>query len=118
MTDIYEPSKIDTTIGSANGTSGVIDISGKSLLGFIVPATFAGTTFTYLAGTLKSNVGAGTLPIGNFFPVYDSSGNILTTNIGTGRVITDIPELSPLRYIQIVSSATQTANRVVTVLYK
>ena len=118
MTDIYEPSKIDVTIGSAAGTSGVVDLSGKSLLAFIVPATFAGTTFTYLAGTLKDNQGAGTLPIGNYYPVYDPSGNHLTTTIGTGRVITDVPELAPLRYIQIVSSATQTANRTVTVLYK
>ena|SRR3990167_1022830 len=118
MTDIYEPNRINVTIGSAAGTSGVVDIQGKSLIGLIVPATFAGTSFTYLAGTLKSNVSPGTLPIGNFYPVYDSSGNQLTTVIGTGRVITDVPELAPLRYIQIVSSATQTADRVVTVLYK
>jgi hypothetical protein len=109
----YKPQKIDTTIALGEGTSGVIDLAGYTLAAIMTPTALTGGTITYLCGTAAH----GTTPVGQYSPVFNPAGVQLATIAGTNQVLTDLIELSPLRYIQLVMG-TQSAARNFTILLK
>ena len=114
MADILaNPTKVVTTIALGAGTSGVVDLNGFSLFAIETPNTLTGGTITFRAGTAAQ----GTTAVGNFRPVYDSANNQLSMIVGTNQMHTDIPELAPLRYVQLVMG-TQAAAADFTVLMK
>lgn len=106
----YDPQVISGTIGSASGTSTPYDLCGWTLTAIELPGTL-------LAGTLTFQ-GARSLQ-DTFRTIYDTAGNQLSV-IGTAgnQIITDIPELAPLRFIKIVAGGTQSSAQTINLFVK
>lgn len=106
----YKPQVLYGTISANSGTSTVIDLRGYSLVSVAVPGTVLGTLLTFQS----SFDGA------SYWPVTDSAANTVSAVYGTAgaQIITDLPELSPLRYIKLVTSGTQSADKIFGVIVK
>jgi hypothetical protein len=99
---------IGTEIRDNQNTSGGIDLGMSSLIAIEFPTSWpAGVTqVTFQSkskNTLESGDDASAEDAENWRNVYDSAGNELVVTCGQNRVVTDIPELSPLRYIRMRS---------------
>lgn len=111
MDNPYNPNVLYGTIALGAGTTGPIDLRGYTLAAVVVPGTVLGTLLTFLASTDVN---------GTYFTVFDTAGNTLSAVYGTAgaRVITDIPELAPVRYLKMVTSGTQSAEKAFGLLVK
>lgn len=98
---------ITATISAGGSLSAEVDLNGHQIMAIYMPGTWQAANLTFTA----SNASGGT-----FYDVYDSAGNELVATAAASRVITDLPELSPLRFIKVRSGTTgtpvtQAANR-------
>lgn len=102
------------TILAGESLSDEIDISGYSLVGIKLPSVFEGSSVTFQASDVTG---------GTFYNVYDSAGNEFSATVRASSVVTDLPELAPLRFIKIRSGTAgtpvvQVSNREIVVLLK
>lgn len=86
-------------INAGQSLSDVIDLFGITNLAFHIPAVWTTANLTFQ--------GCDT-PDGTFVNIYDSAGNELTAVAAASRLIVDIPELLPVRYLKIRSGTTGT----------
>ena len=90
---------ISTTITGGQSQSSEIDLESYGVVAIMMPAVFGATSITFLASATSG---------GTFYPVYDSAGNELAATVTGSHIITDLPELAPLRYIKIRSGTEAT----------
>lgn len=91
--------------GSATSTS-TGDLSGMTAVGVYAPASISGTSITFTA----SYDGV------TFVPVYDGLGAALSLTIASSEYIPfDPAKFAGIRYLKIVSSATETSKTFVIV---
>ena len=105
ITTQYQDSRcknISATIANAATESAAIDISGTTLVGFIVPATFQGTSITF-----EVSVDGAT-----FHALDDYLGNTVTiSNITAGNAVNwQKTDLSPWQYLKLIAGSAQTSN--------
>lgn len=99
-------SVIGVQIPPNESLSGGIDLAAHNLFAIEMPEAWAGTTITFQAKASprdSDHPGVGDPNPEDWDNVYDSAGNELTVVVAAGRVVTDIPELAPLRYIRLRS---------------
>lgn len=105
---------IGREIPNNESLTGEIDLGKFSLVAIELPTNWAGTQITFQAKVVSRedadpNAEEKTEQWRN---VYDSAGNELVVTVGANRIVTDIPELAPLRYIRIRSgTSTTTVNQ-------
>lgn len=105
ITTQYQDSRCDNikaTILNTATESAAIDISGTTLVGFIIPAAFQGTTINFqvsIDGT-------------TFFTLDDYQGNVVTiTGIAAGNAINwQRGDLSPWQHLKLVAGSAQTSD--------
>ena len=112
-------SDVSTTTKSATIANGAslseeIDLGGYGLAAIEMPAAWTAANLTFQAASASA---------GTFKNVYDAAGNQLTVTADASRVLTDIPELAPLRFIKIRSGTSGTpvnqgAERTITLILK
>lgn len=96
-------------IAAGQSTSNEIDLGGVDPCGFFIPAGFAGATLSFLAAPASGSNG------GIFVPVRDGNGAIYTVTVNAASyvVLPDPIVLMGLRWIRLVSGATETAERTI-----
>lgn len=107
---MHAHSYIGVTIPNNEALSDEIDLGNNSLVAIEFPNTWAGTQITFQSKVVKGNA-EGSTDIDNleiWRNVYDSAGNELVVTVGSNRIVTDIPELAPLRFIRIRSGTSTT----------
>ena len=91
-----------TNIASGATTSSEIDLSGTTICGIYIPSAFTGTGLTFSASTVSG---------GTFVSIRDGAGNAISKTIAAGQYPTDFVGV---RFLQIVSNATEAAARTLT----
>lgn len=99
-------SVIGAEINNNEAISGSVDLGGFSLIALEMPELWAGTQVTFQCKAERSQTSAESIE--DWDNVYDSAGNELTVTVAANRVVTDIPELAPLRFIRIRSGTSTT----------
>lgn len=107
MTSVAEfsPFLAVTTATIANGqtTSSAIDLSGTTLVGIQLPASFTGTSLTFQAATTAG---------GTYQTVIDGSGTTISRAISQGRYLTLNPiDFAGIQFLKVVSSASEGGQR-------
>lgn len=94
------------TIAASGTTSGEIDLSGTTLCGVFIPASFQGTAITFQAATTTG---------GTFVTVKDGAGNSVSKTVGASQYVKlDPSDFAGIQFLKIVSNATESAERVLT----
>lgn len=83
----------------ATGLSEAISIDGRTLVAIYMPSSWVTANLTFQAAYLED---------GTYQNVYDSAGNELVVTAAASRVIVDIPELAPLKFLKIRSGTAAT----------
>ena len=99
---------ISTTIPANEALSGGIDIGDAAFVGIEMPEGWAGTQITFQAKAKNKEDVNNDPALEDYDNVYDSAGNELVVTVAANRIVTDIPELSPLRFIRIRSGTSGT----------
>lgn len=112
MPSISDFQSVNTTLVSSiavsTTTSGAIDLGGTTLLGVQLPAAFTGTSISFQAATSFG---------GTYQTVIDGSGSTLSKTVSQGKyLLLDPSEFAGLQFIKIVSSATEAAQRDLTLV--
>ncbi|MCC7260703.1 MAG: hypothetical protein IT567_06690 [Alphaproteobacteria bacterium] len=95
----------NVTIASGGTTSSAIDLYGTTLVGIFMPASWTAANLTLKASSDNST----------FEDVYDSAGTQKTLTVAASRyVMLDPSHYAGIRHLKLVSSATQGADRVIT----
>lgn len=95
------------TIRSGQTTSGMADLNGLTAVGFIIPATFTGTALGF-----KGSVNGTT-----FATLTNASGTALSATVVAGTfLLVSATDFIGIRLLQIVSNATEAADRSVIVV--
>lgn len=96
------------TIAGSGTTSTSITAEGNRMpIAIVVPSAFSGTTLT-----LNASIDNGS----TFQPIYNA-GTAYTVNVGTSRYVAlNRDVMDGVRIFQIVSSASETAARTVTII--
>lgn len=89
-------------IPSGQTTSGTIPTEGSSLCGIQIPASFTGTSLTFLAATLVG---------GPYQPVYNKSGQVSYTVAAGQFIAIDPVDFYGVVFLQIESNATEAGSR-------
>lgn len=90
------------TIAASLQTSSVITTDGLSLCGIQLPATFSGTSLTFLAATQFD---------GPFQPIYNSTGQVTYTVVQGEYIAINPQDFYGVFYLQIKSNASEGADR-------
>ena len=105
-------SNLSATIANAASLSNATDISGTSLVGYIMPAAWTSADITLQASVDGTN----------FYDLYDEFGNEITHNVDASRFIALAPsDLVSVRHIKFRSGTSaaatnQGAERVITLV--
>lgn len=93
------------TIPAGSDTSDVLDLKGSSIVAIRAPVGFEGTTITFEAAEDKD---------GSFMQVTrGNDGNVVTGVVVAGKhVLLVVSDFFGTKYLKIVSSATESAERV------
>lgn len=93
---------ISATIANTATESAAIDISGTTLVGFIIPATFQGTSISF-----QVSIDGAT-----FYNLDDYQGNAVTVSgITAGRAVNwQKSDLSPWQYLKLIAGLAQTSD--------
>lgn len=105
----FNDQRVYTTVTIASGQtlSGAADLHGTTLLGFYMPAAWTAATIGYKAS--QDNV--------TFADVYDSAGNAKTSTVAASQFIPlNLSDFVGVRYLKLVSSASQGADRAITLV--
>jgi len=92
------------TVTIANGatTSGIANLDGLAVMGFIIPAAFTGATMTFLG----SDDGT------NFYTLVNASGTTLSVTVVTSSyMLMSATDLIGIRYLKLVSASSEGAQR-------
>jgi len=113
MTDLTSfPLRLNTkdiVIASSTTVSAAIDLFGNRLVGFIIPATFTGASFTIQASVDNTN----------FHDLYDESGNAISITATDGKMLLfEQLGMECFRYMKITSASTEAAARTVKAIIK
>jgi hypothetical protein len=96
------------TITGGGTTSGVFTTQGLGLVGLQMPATFTGTTMSFLG----SNDGGAT-----YLALYNTSGSALSVTVAASRLILFTPgDLVGVQFIKLVSGSTESSDRIIQVI--
>jgi hypothetical protein len=96
---------IDTVIANGQATSGTIDLSGTTLAGIHLPASFTGSSLSFLAARTFD---------GTYQGVYRQGADVSVT-VAAGKYIPLNPaDFAGLQFIKIVSGSTEVAARTLT----
>jgi len=89
------------TVIIANGVAltDVIDLKQNIITAIQIPAAWTAANLTFQASSTRT---------GTFADVFDAAGNELTAVAAASRVIVDLLELSPIRFLKIRSGTTGT----------
>lgn len=92
---------VTATVTVDTATSAAVDLYGTDLAGIFIPSTFDGTTITF---TASATLG------GTYVAVQDGAGNALTLTTTASRYvpISNLAQISGLRFIKLVCGTTQT----------
>lgn len=101
---------IGVQIPANESLSGAVDLGNRTLVAIEMPEVWAGTQITFQS---KAKFRFDPNPdfdeiLEDWDNVYDSAGNELVAVVAANRIVTDIPELAPLRYIRIRSGTSAT----------
>lgn len=93
------------TIAAGSDTSDILNLEGSSIVAIISPVGFEGTTITFEASEVED---------GTYVQVTRATdGNVVTASvIANKHVLLLIDDFLGAKYIKIVSSATESAERV------
>lgn len=95
----------NVTIESGDTVSGAADLSGKSLVGFYLPATMDGTAITFQIADEDG---------GTFIAVHDGAGAALSKTVAQNTFVPLNPaDTAGWQHIKLVSGTTETADRVI-----
>jgi hypothetical protein len=105
ITTQYQDSRCDNikaTIANTATESAAIDLSGTTLVGFVIPASFQGTSITFQVSVDGST----------FFALDDYQGNPVTiSGITAGNAVNwQRGDLSPWQYLKLVAGSAQTSD--------
>lgn len=96
------------TIAASSATSGEVDLEGGKLVGVIMPAAWDAATLSVQASTASG---------GTFADVYSSAGAQVSWTVAASQYIAiDPATVGGVEFVKLVSSATQTAQRDLTVI--
>lgn len=115
ISTVYEPQILMGTIAVGGSISSIFNLDGWTQ--FALQVTPNGTI---LGGTVLS-IYAAQSQQGTYYPVAGTSGVTASTlQIGStaGVVISPLPQLTPLRYVQFVAGGTQSNAQILTLLVK
>lgn len=90
---------LTATIANGASLSSEIDLAGYSLAAIVMPSSWTTANLTFQA----SDVSGGT-----YNDIRDAAGNELSVVASASCVITDIPELAPIRFLKIRSGTSGT----------
>lgn len=95
------------TIAGSGTTSTAIDFQGRGLVALILPATFTGTGVSFQIS-----------PDGvTYYDCYNTANTLLSATVTQGRAYMFSPgDLVGIRYLKIVSNATEGGSRTLTLL--
>lgn len=103
----YQPymCKVDATIAISSTTTGAIDLGGTSLVGLQLPASLDATSLSFTVATAID---------GTYQTLIESSGSALSATVSAGKyLIVDPADFAGIRYMKIVSNATESAARTI-----
>lgn len=102
-------------IASGQTTSGAWKVSQWASGGFTIPATFTGSSVSFLVACDAG--GKNNLP-GTFEPLYDKSGALETVTVSANRSFAFPADVFCFDQVQIVSNASETPGRTILVFGK
>lgn len=103
MTTLYPPQLRTATIASGDDTSGLVQLGAGTLLAINVP-TLTGTGISFLVGMANDDLAE----------LYDDDNALYVPPFTAGKWFSLDPILFlPYKYMQIVSDATEGADRVI-----
>ena len=107
----YQSGVLTGNIALSGSVSTMYDLSDWTLTAIHIPGTLASGTINFWS--TPNPIG------GTFSPVYDTAGNKLAVIATAGnQIIADIPELAPLRFIQLVTGGTQSVAQTINLIVK
>jgi hypothetical protein len=101
--------RAQTTAVFASGTasSAEVDLGGTEIVGLQMPATFTGSAMTFQAATASG---------GTFQTVADGAGTDVSKTVAGGKYVAIDPTLfRGVRFVKLVSGATEAAGRTITI---
>lgn len=105
----YSDQRVYTTITIASGQtlSDAADLHGTTLVGFYMPSAWTAANITFK--TSQDNV--------TFADIYDGAGNVKTCTVAASQFIPlDLSNFLGSRYVKLASSASQGADRAITLV--
>lgn len=94
------------TIAASATTSGEIDLSGTTLCGIFIPSGFQGTSITFQVAPESG---------GTFVVMKDGAGSTVTKTCAASQFLKiDPADFAGVQFMKIVSSATESAERILT----
>lgn len=90
---------LSATISNGTALSAEIDLSGYSVVAIYMPSAWTAANLTFQAVDVSG---------GTYEDVYDAAGNELSVIAAASRVLTDIPELAPIRFLKVRSGTSGT----------
>jgi hypothetical protein len=91
---------LTATIANAASLSDAIDISGTTLVGYIIPSSWTAADITFTASVDGTN----------FYNVYDQFGNEIKHTVSTSRYVTLPPsDFASIRFIKLRSGTSSSA---------
>lgn len=100
----------DLSITILNGqtvSQNALDTNGTSLVGYVLPAIFDGTSITFQVSETKN---------GAYSDLYNTDGTQISHTIAQGRAVAISPlDFAGWRFIKFVSNSAETADRTITI---
>ena len=95
-------------IAAGQSTSSEIDLGGVDPCGFFIPPAFTGASLSFQAAASSG---------GAYYPVRDGSGALYTVSVSPSSyvVLPDVIVLAGVRWIKVVSAASEAAERSITI---
>lgn len=108
----------DVTITGTDSTPLILD-GAFTLVGFIMPATFTGTSITVQQSMDKRDPANSSWTPTNWYPAYDDANNAVTFTVGTSRFINISQNvLLASEHIRFVAGSSQGAARTITCVFR
>jgi len=110
----------DVTIASSGTQSTALTLDGAfTLVGFIMPAAFTGTSLTVQQSMDERDASNSSWTPTNWYNAYDDGGNAVTFTVSTSRFINVSQNvLLASRHLRFVSGSTEGAARTITCVFR
>jgi len=106
----FTDTRAQTSVAFASGTttSAEADLGGTNIVGLQIPAAFTGSTVKFSVATATG---------GTFQTLTDGAGNDVSKTIASSKYVGIDPTLfRGVRFVKLVSGATEPADRTVTII--